>query len=28
MPRLPHSSWLDHANNIGWVVQIIKFLIM
>ena len=28
MPRPSHSSLLDHPHNIGWAVQIIKFLIM
>ena len=28
MPRPPHSSRLDHTNNIWWAVQVIKLLIM
>jgi hypothetical protein len=28
MPRPSHSSRFYHPNNIGWRVQIIKFLIM
>jgi hypothetical protein len=28
MPRPPYSSWFDHPNNIWWLVQIIKFLVM
>jgi hypothetical protein len=28
MPRPSHSSWFYHSHNIGWAVQIIKFLIM
>ena len=28
MPRPSHSSWFYHSHNIGWGVQIIKFLIM
>jgi hypothetical protein len=28
MPWPPRSSWFDHPNNIGWDVQIIKFLYM
>ena len=28
MPRPSHSYLFDHPNNIGWWVQIIKFLIM
>jgi hypothetical protein len=28
MPHLSHSSRFDHPKNIGWGVQIIKFLIM
>ena len=28
MPRPSHSSRVDHPNNIWWVVQIIKLLIM
>ena len=27
-PRPSHSSWFYHSHNIGWAVQIIKFLIM
>jgi hypothetical protein len=25
MPRLYHSSWFDHPNNIWWGVQFTKF---
>jgi hypothetical protein len=28
MPRKPHLRWFDHSNNIWWVVQIMKLLIM
>jgi hypothetical protein len=28
MPHPSHSSWFGHPNNIGWGVQIMKFLIM
>ena len=28
IPRPSHSSWFDHANNIGWAVQIMKLLAM
>ena len=28
MPRPSHSSWFYHLHNIGWPIQIIKFLIM
>jgi len=28
MTRLSHSSPFDHLNNIGWPVQIIKFIVM
>jgi len=27
-PHQSHSSWFYHSHNIGWAVQIIKFLIM
>jgi hypothetical protein len=27
MPRLSHSSWFHHPNNITWGVQIVKLLI-
>jgi hypothetical protein len=28
MPRLSHSSWFDHPNNMWWWVQTIKLLAM
>jgi hypothetical protein len=28
MPRLSHSSWFDHSNDIWWGVQIMKLFIM
>ena len=28
IPRPSHSSWFCHSHNIGWAVQIIKFLII